>query len=56
MKVLIIGASGLLAKPVIRQLDKAGFEKGGELGNPDETNRLLGKSETTFEKWVHSKC
>ena len=26
MKVLIIGASGLLAKPVIRHLDKAGFQ------------------------------
>jgi uncharacterized protein YbjT (DUF2867 family) len=26
MKVLVIGASGLLAKPVIRHLDKAGFQ------------------------------
>jgi uncharacterized protein YbjT (DUF2867 family) len=26
MKILVIGASGLLAKPVIRHMDKAGFE------------------------------
>jgi len=26
MKVLVIGASGLLAKPVIRHMDKAGFQ------------------------------
>ena len=26
MKILVIGASGLLAKPVIRKLDEAGFE------------------------------
>jgi len=26
MKILVIGASGLLAKPVIRQMDKAGFQ------------------------------
>jgi uncharacterized protein YbjT (DUF2867 family) len=31
------------------------FEKAKELGNADETNRLLGKPETTFEKWVKSK-
>jgi len=31
------------------------FEKVNELGNADETNRLLGKPETTFEKWVKSK-
>jgi len=26
MKILVIGASGLLAKPVIRHMDKAGFQ------------------------------
>jgi len=30
------------------------FEKVNELGNPDETNKLLGKPETTLEKWIHS--
>jgi len=29
------------------------FEKVHELGNPDETNALLGKPEITFEQWVH---
>ena len=52
MKVLIIGVNGLLAKPVTRQLDKAGFEKVGELVNPDETNHLPGQPETTFEQWI----
>jgi len=28
------------------------FEKVKEMGNPDETNTLLGKPETTFEKWT----
>ncbi len=28
------------------------FEKVKEMGNPDETNALLGKPETTFEKWT----
>jgi uncharacterized protein YbjT (DUF2867 family) len=32
------------------------FEKVNELGNPDETNKLLGKPETTFEQWIHSKA
>ena len=32
------------------------FEKVNELGNPDETNKLLGKPETTFENWIHSKA
>ena len=31
------------------------FEKVKEMGNPDETNRLLGMPTTTFEDWVHSK-
>jgi len=31
------------------------FEKVKELGNPDETNSLLGKPTTTFENWVQSK-
>jgi len=31
------------------------FEKVKELGNPDETNALLGKPTTTFENWVQSK-
>lgn len=31
------------------------FEKVKELGNPDETNALLGEPTTTFEKWVQSK-
>ena len=31
------------------------FEKVKELGNPDETNMLLGKPTTTFENWVQSK-
>jgi uncharacterized protein YbjT (DUF2867 family) len=31
------------------------FEKVAEMGNPDETNKLLGKPETTFEKWINSK-
>ena len=31
------------------------FEKVKELGNPDETNNLLGKPELTFEKWIDSK-
>jgi len=30
------------------------FEKVKELGTPDETNALLGKPITTFEKWVQS--
>jgi uncharacterized protein YbjT (DUF2867 family) len=28
------------------------FEKVKEMGDPDETNRLLGKPETTFEQWL----
>jgi uncharacterized protein YbjT (DUF2867 family) len=32
------------------------FEKVNELGNSDETNKLLGKPETTFEQWIHSKA
>ena len=32
------------------------FEKVNELGNPDETNALLGKPITTFENWVQSKA
>jgi uncharacterized protein YbjT (DUF2867 family) len=32
------------------------FEKVNELGNPDETNALLGKPTTTFENWVQSKA
>ena len=31
------------------------FEKVKELGNPDETNALLGKPVITFENWVQSK-
>lgn len=31
------------------------FEKVSEMGNPDETNKLLGKPETTFEKWINLK-
>jgi len=31
------------------------FEKVNELGNPDETNALLGKPIITFENWVQSK-
>jgi uncharacterized protein YbjT (DUF2867 family) len=31
------------------------FEKVKEMGNPDETNNLLGKPETTFEKWMIRK-
>jgi uncharacterized protein YbjT (DUF2867 family) len=31
------------------------FEKVKELGNPDETNILLGKPEITFEKWLNSR-
>jgi len=31
------------------------FEKVNELGNPDETNSLLGKPIITFENWVKSK-
>ena len=31
------------------------FEKVNELGNPDETNTLLGKPITTFENWVQSR-
>jgi uncharacterized protein YbjT (DUF2867 family) len=31
------------------------FEKVNELGDPGETNRLLGKPETTFEKWIQGK-
>ena len=31
------------------------FEKVNELGNPDETNSLLGKPFITFENWVKSK-
>ena len=31
------------------------FEKVGELGNPEETNQMLGKPETTFEEWVQFK-
>ena len=31
------------------------FEKVKELGDPDETNTLLGKPTTTFENWVQSK-
>jgi uncharacterized protein YbjT (DUF2867 family) len=30
------------------------FEKVSELGNPAETNKLLGKPEITFEKWIYS--
>jgi len=32
------------------------FEKVKELGNPDETNTLLGNPITTFENWVNSKA
>lgn len=32
------------------------FEKVSEMGNPDETNNLLGKPETTFKKWINSKA
>jgi uncharacterized protein YbjT (DUF2867 family) len=31
------------------------FEKVQERGNPDETNRLLGKPGITFEKWIQVK-
>lgn len=31
------------------------FNKEYEMGNPDETNKLLGKPETTFEKWINLK-
>jgi uncharacterized protein YbjT (DUF2867 family) len=31
------------------------FEKVKELGDPDETNILLGKPEITFEQWINSK-
>lgn len=31
------------------------FEKVKELGNPDETNDLLGKPTTTFENWIQFK-
>lgn len=31
------------------------FEKVSEMGDPGETNELLGKPEITFENWVHSK-
>jgi len=31
------------------------FEKVNELGNPDETNALLGKPIITFENWIQSK-
>lgn len=31
------------------------FKKVKELGNPDETNNLLGKPTTTFENWVQLK-
>jgi uncharacterized protein YbjT (DUF2867 family) len=31
------------------------FEKVKELGNPDETNALLGKPIITFENWIQSK-
>jgi len=30
------------------------FEKTRELGDPGETNKLLGKPEITFEAWLHS--
>lgn len=30
------------------------FGKVKELGNPDETNELLGNPDTTFEKWINS--
>jgi uncharacterized protein YbjT (DUF2867 family) len=30
------------------------FEKVQEIGDADETNKLLGKPETTFEKWINS--
>ena len=32
------------------------FEKVNELGNPDETNTLLGKPIITFENWIKSKA
>jgi uncharacterized protein YbjT (DUF2867 family) len=32
------------------------FEKVNELGNPDETNALLGKPIITFENWIQSKA
>jgi len=32
------------------------FEKVKEMGNPHETNELLGKPETTFQKWMNSKA
>lgn len=32
------------------------FEKVNELGNPDETNAILGKPLTTFENWIHLRA
>jgi uncharacterized protein YbjT (DUF2867 family) len=32
------------------------FEKVKEMGNPDETNELLGKPTITFEKWISSRA
>jgi len=31
------------------------FEKVKELGNPDETNALLGKPIITFKNWIQTK-
>lgn len=31
------------------------LKKVKEMGNPDETNKLLGKPEITFEKWLNLK-
>jgi uncharacterized protein YbjT (DUF2867 family) len=32
------------------------FEKAGERGNPEETNKILGKATTTLETWLHEEA
>ena len=31
------------------------FDRVGELGNPDETNQLLGAPETTLDAWIEQR-
>jgi len=53
MKVLIIGASGMLAKPVINQLDKAGFQL--RLFSRKVSSSMFGKEYEIFQGDVFNR-
>ena len=69
MKILVIGARGMLAKPAIKQLDNHGcklrlfsrtvnnsmFEKVKAPPYNSETDSILGKAEMNLEKWINTQ-